>query len=859
MAVKPPVYVSRISKWVCGFSLALLLPLTSAQAQSVRVGVYHNPPKIFISPDGNITGIFGDLINAIADKQGWDIEVVPCSWEACLQLTQQGKIDLMPDVALSELRDTQLDFHQTPALYSWSQVYQNPTQNIQSLRDFEGKRIVVLAQSIQQSYLESALAGFGVNAKIILVDRYEEGFKLVEQGQADAVVSNHHFGNYTANTFNVDETPIIFLPSALYFTTAEGQNPALLATVDQQLQAWQADTQSFYYDTLKKWGGEPIISEVPRYVWWTLAASLVLLGLTLFAASRLRREVKQRKRRLAESESLRNTILDAVDACIYIKDLQFRYLYVNQAASKLFNRPAADIVGKKDEDLFDRETVKHLNEIDHQVIEKGERFAGEEVDTTRNNNLTTYFYSVKIPLRDAGNKIVGLCGISTDISEQRHFRDTIEKLSKYDALTALPNRSYFFEQLEKRLQNNAMRLMNAALIIINIDDFRSLNDTQGHRVGDLLLIAVTNTITSLCRPNDLAGRLVGDSFVIYVDELPTLYAQANSHVLDFADTLRKQLSRPFMLEQLEFQGSVCIGATIFNAHTTRAEEALKQAELALYQAKSVGRGTIRVFEPEMEVLATARSEMERGLRQAIERNEFILHYQPQIDRTDGIVGVEALVRWQHPQQGLTSPASFIPLAELTGLIVPLGKKVLHMACHQLALWHACPATQHLTIAVNVSAKEFFDDGFVDYVSHTLNETGAPPEKLELELTESQLMQDVDAAIKKMQSLKQKGIRLALDDFGTGYSSLSQIQQLPVDQLKIDAVFVRDLVFNRNDIAIVQTIINLGKALNLDVIAEGVETQAQRDVLAQLGCHKYQGFFYGKPEPAQTLTENLMVT
>jgi diguanylate cyclase (GGDEF)-like protein/PAS domain S-box-containing protein len=562
---------------------------------------------------------------------------------------------------------------------------------------------------------------------------------------------------------------------------------------------------------------------------------------------------------LAESESLRNTILDAVDACIYIKDLQFRYLYVNQAASKLFNRPAADIVGKKDEDLFDRETVKHLNEIDHQVIEKGERFAGEEVDTTRSNNQTTYFYSVKIPLRDAGNRIVGLCGISTDISQQRHFRDTIEKLSKYDALTALPNRSYFFEQLEERLQNNAMRLMNAALIIINIDDFRSLNDTQGHRVGDLLLIAVTNTITGLCRPNDLAARLVGDSFVIYVDELPSLYAQANSHVLDFADALRKQLSRPFMLEQLEFQGTVCIGATIFNAHTTRAEEALKQAELALYQAKSVGRGTIRVFEPEMEALATARSEMERGLRQAIERNEFILYYQPQIDRTDGIVGVEALVRWQHPQQGLTSPASFIPLAELTGLIVPLGKKVLHMACRQLALWHARPATQHLTLAVNVSAKEFFDDGFVDYVSHTLNETGAPPEKLELELTESQLMQDVDAAIKKMQALKQKGIRLALDDFGTGYSSLSQIQQLPVDQLKIDAVFVRDLVFNRNDIAIVQTIINLGKALNLDVIAEGVETQAQRDVLAQLGCYKYQGFLYSKPEPAQTLTESLMVT
>ncbi|MAL01867.1 MAG: diguanylate cyclase [Alcaligenaceae bacterium] len=562
---------------------------------------------------------------------------------------------------------------------------------------------------------------------------------------------------------------------------------------------------------------------------------------------------------MTESESLRNTILDAVDACIYIKDQQFRYLYVNQAASKLFNRPATDIVGKKDEDLFDRETVKHLNEIDHQVIEKGERFAGEEVDTTRNNNQTTYFYSVKIPLRDAGNRIVGLCGISTDISQQRQFRDTIEKLSKYDALTALPNRSYFFEQLEERLQNNAMRLMNAALIIINIDDFRSLNDTQGHRVGDLLLVAVAKTITSLCRPNDLAARLVGDSFVIYVDELPSLYAQANSHVLDFADAVRKQLGRPFMLEQLEFQGSVCIGATIFNAHTTRAEEALKQAELALYQAKSVGRGTIRVFEPEMEALATARSEMERGLRQAIERNEFILYYQPQIDRTDGIVGVEALVRWQHPQQGLTSPASFIPLAELTGLIVPLGKKVLHMACRQLALWHARPATQHLTLAVNVSAKEFFDDGFVDYVSHTLNETGAPPEKLELELTESQLMQDVDAAIKKMQALKQKGIRLALDDFGTGYSSLSQIQQLPVDQLKIDAVFVRDLVFNRNDIAIVQTIINLGKALNLDVIAEGVETQAQRDVLAQLGCHKYQGFLYSKPEPAQTLTESLMVT
>ena len=855
MVFKLPVYASRLFKWTCGLCLAILLPFTNAQTQPVRVGVYHNPPKLFISPDGKMTGIFGDLINAIAKKQGWQIEVIPCRWEACLQLTQEGKIDLMPDVALSTERETQLDFHQNPALHSWSQVYQNPTQNIQSFRDFEGKRIVVLAQSIQQSYLESALAGFGISAEIIPVEQYEVGFKLVEQGQADAVVSNHHYGNYTTNTFDVEETSIIFLPHKLYFATAENQNPAMLAAIDQQLQAWQADTQSFYYNTLKKWGGEPIVSEVPRYVWWTLATSLTLLGLTLFATSQLRREVKQRKRRLADSESLRNTILDAVDAYIYIKDPQLRYLYVNQAASKLLNRPAVDIIGKKDEDLFDQETATRLNRIDRQILEKGERFAGEEIDTTLNKNQNTYFYSVKIPLRNARNEVIGLCGISTDISEQHHFRDTIEKLSRYDALTALPNRNYFFEQREKRLHTNAMRLINAALII-NIDDFSSLNDTKGHHIGDLLLIAVTRSLTALSQPNHLVARLAGDSFVVYVDELPTLYAQASDQVLDFADNLRKQLSRPFMLEQFEFQGSACVGATIFHAHTTRAEEALKQAELALYQAKSVGRGTIRVFEPEMEVLATARSEMERDLRQAIERNEFILYYQPQIDHTNSIVGVEALVRWQHPQQGLTSPSSFIPLAELTGLIVPLGREVLHMACQQLASWQNHPATRHLTLAVNVSAKELFDDEFLDYVSRTLNETGAAPEQLELELTESQLMQDVDAASQKMKVLKRKGIRLALDDFGTGYSSLSQIQQLPVDQLKIDAVFVRDLVFNRNDIAIVQTIINLGKALHLEVIAEGVETQAQRDVLAQLGCHKYQGFFYGKPQPAQTLTASL---
>ncbi|MAK55110.1 MAG: diguanylate cyclase, partial [Pusillimonas sp.] len=760
------------------------------------------------------------------------------------------------DVALSDPRDIHLDFHETPALHSWSQVYQNPGQNIQSLLDFEGKNIVVLDQSIQQSYLDSALKGFGVNAKLTPVTQYEDGFKLVEAGLADAVVSNHHFGNYTTNIFNVEETPIIFLPNGLYFATAENENPALLATIDQQLQAWQADTQSFYYDTLRKWGGEPIISEVPRYIWWALITSLILLGVTLLASSHLRREVKRRKQRLAESESLRNIILDAVDACIYIKDSQLHYLYVNEAAAKLFNRPATDIIGKKDEDLFDLDTVRKLNQIDRLVMTKGERFAGEEIDTTRNDNKTTYFYSVKIPLRNTKNEINGLCGISTDITEQRNFRETIEKLSRYDALTALPNRSYFFEQLETRLKNNTTRLVNAALIIINIDDFRLLNDTQGHRVGDLLLAAFAKTISNLCQPEDLVARLVGDSFVVYLDELPTLYAQANKQVLGLADKLRKQLGRPYRLEQLNYQGSVSIGATVFNGHNTNAQEALKQAELALYQAKAAGRGSMRIFEPEMEAIATARSEMERGLRQAIERDEFILHYQPQIDNDQGIVGVEALVRWQHPQQGLTSPASFIPLAELTGLIIPLGKKVLQMACTQLAEWQTHAATQHLTVAVNVSAKEFFDDGFVDYVSRTLEETGAPPAHLELELTESQLMQDVNAAITKMHTLRQKGIRLSLDDFGTGYSSLSQIQQLPVDQLKIDAVFVRDLVFNRNDIAIVQTIISLGKALNLEVIAEGIETQAQRDVLARLGCHKYQGFFYGKPQPAALLTKKL---
>ncbi|MCB1942706.1 MAG: EAL domain-containing protein, partial [Candidatus Accumulibacter sp.] len=385
-----------------------------------------------------------------------------------------------------------------------------------------------------------------------------------------------------------------------------------------------------------------------------------------------------------------------------------------------------------------------------------------------------------------------------------------------------------------------------ALLFIDLDNFKTLNDTLGHDMGDRLLQHVARRLSDCVRERDTVARLGGDEFVVMLEDLGRRPEDAAAQTRNVAGKILDVLNQPYDLTGHEYHNTPSIGITLFGDGKDGIDELMKRADLAMYEAKAAGRNTLRFFDPQMQAVVTARASLEKDLRDALHKRELVLFYQPQVDVTGRVIGAEALLRWQHPQRGMVSPGEFIPLAEETGLILPLGLWVLETASAQSVVW--ATGRPDFTVSVNVSARQFRQANFVEQVLAVLARSGAEPKHLKLELTESMLFDNVQEMIAKMSALKDRGVGFSLDDFGTGYSSLSYLKRLPLDQLKIDQSFVRDLLTDPNDEVIARTIIALASTLGLAVIAEGVETVEQRDALEAQGCHAYQGYLFSRPLP-----------
>jgi diguanylate cyclase (GGDEF)-like protein len=425
---------------------------------------------------------------------------------------------------------------------------------------------------------------------------------------------------------------------------------------------------------------------------------------------------------------------------------------------------------------------------------------------------------------------------------------TIQNLAFYDPLTELPNRRMLLDRLRKTLAASARSGRLRALLFLDLDKFKKLNDSFGHQTGDLLLQETARRLTSVTREADTVARLGGDEFVVLLEELSEIHEEAAAQAERIAGKILVVISQPYLLYGHECFLTASIGITVFGIHPEGTEEVLQQADIAMYQAKSAGRNTVRFFAPELQAVINARTALEEELRMAIKQEQLLLYYQPLVD-CGVVIGAEALVRWMHPQRGILFPDTFIPLADETGLILPLGDWVLETACRQLAAWADKKETAHLTIAVNISTRQLRQPNFVEDVLAALERTGANPHNLEFELTENMLVENIEEVIAKMTELKLHGVKFSLDDFGAAYSSLSYLQRLPLDRLKIDRAFVRDILSGANGGAIAQVIVSLSRAMNLPVLAEGVETEEQREYLLGLGCHTYQGYLFSRPVPS----------
>jgi diguanylate cyclase (GGDEF)-like protein/PAS domain S-box-containing protein len=559
------------------------------------------------------------------------------------------------------------------------------------------------------------------------------------------------------------------------------------------------------------------------------------------------RDITERKQVEAELR-IAAVAFDSLEGMM-VTDASGTILRVNSAFTECTGYTASEVVGQTPRMLQSgRHDTAFFREM-WETIHRVGGWQGEIWDRRKNGEVYPKWLTIAAVTGVDGG-VTHYVGTHHDITERKLAEERIKELAFYDALTRLPNRTLLWDRVRQAIAVSAQSGACGALLFIDLDNFKTLNDTLGHDKGDLLLQQVAQRLAGSVRAGDTVARVGGDEFVVVLGNLSRGSEEAASLTEAAATQILAVLGSPYQLDGVEYRSSASIGATVFNGHQASIDELLKQADLAMYKSKERGRNAICFFDPAMQTVVVERAALEAGLRTAIEEDQFVLHYQAQVSAGNRVTGAEALVRWQHPGRGIVPPAEFIPLAEDTGLIVALGYKVLESACAQLARWARQPETAHLTVAVNVSVQQFREPDFVDKVLAVIDQTGANPGRLKLELTESVLVDNVQDIIEKMGALKATGVVFALDDFGIGYSSLAYLKRLPLDQLKIDRSFVRDILVDPNDAVIAKTIVALAQSLGLGVIAEGVETEAQRDFLAGAGCHAYQGYYYCRPLPVE---------
>lgn len=619
----------------------------------------------------------------------------------------------------------------------------------------------------------------------------------------------------------------------------------------RRLEVLQPDSQGIpredhrLLERVQVWSGECLIrSKDGRALWILLEISPVRGGdgqpihLVCTQVDISRRKQVEADLRIAA------TAFESREAMM-VTDAHGVILRVNRAFSELTHYQAEEVVGKTPAVLHSERQDQPFYEALWDTLVQERRWQGELWNRRKNGEIYPQWLVISAVVDDQ-DQVTHYVANLTDISERKAAEREIQRLAFFDALTGLPNRRLLLDRLQHALAVSSRHRTHGALLFLDLDNFKMLNDTRGHQAGDELLVEAADRLGGNIRAVDSVARLGGDEFVVLLEGLDQDRQQAALQAQQVAGKILQTLHEPYRFEDLEHQCSASIGISLFHGEELPVDELLKQADVAMYRAKAAGGNTQRLFDPAMQVALEFRADLEQALRWAIPRAELRLFLQPQVDERRRLLGAEALIRWCHPELGLLPPGEFIGLAEESGLIVPMGYWVLETACQYLRAWQMVPETRHLSLAVNVSARQFHQKDFAHRTMEIIQGAGIDASLLKLELTESLMLHDVEETIAIMRTLKALGVGFSVDDFGTGQSSLAYLRALPLDQVKIDRSFVKDLPHDASGVTIVQTIIAMARSLNLEVIAEGVETADQAASLSHHGCRYFQGFLYGRP-------------
>ncbi len=822
----------------------IVIPVkTEAEPVTIRSGLYQNPPKIFTDANGNPAGIFPEILQEIADREDWNIVFEVCEWEDCLEKLEQGRIDLMPDVALNEERSGTYLFHDTPVLHSWSGIWTRPEITVRSPNDLNNLRVALLQGSVQEESLKNLASMYGFRFTPVFRKSFSEAFDAVAAGSADAVSSNIFFAGSYGSSFRFKETPITFNPSGLYFAASVKTNPEILKIIDSYINLWKSDPDSPYYKILRNSRIQPGAFVFPAYVKWLLIILGIITALLTGFSLLLRKQIQKKTKDLREANEKLTHFLKASPAVLYqieYSDGKYTVKWVSGNAEGLVGYSVDEIrspgwwesvIHPEDKDQALR-TFFSLRDRRHIVYEYRVFSKNSEIHWIR-DEMKHYTSS--------DGRTETISGSWNDISAEKERELRIAYYSSHDTLTGLMNRSLLKERLTEAVRHAAKEKTGFALFSLDLDRFKMINETLGFDSGDEILRSTALRLGTILSEGDLIARAGGDEFVLLFN--------GNGTVTSASETAEKILDlfrTPYRIQDQELLLHCSIGVSLFPADSSDPEMILKNAEIARYAAKTQRRNRFHFFGTGVASELRDRLKLEAALKKALDKNEIYLVYQPQISLLTGeVTGAEALVRWNHPEFGEIPPGIFIPLAEQTHIILDLGSWILRTACNQVKLWDA--QGFHLPrIAVNLSARQIEADLLVPQIQEILSETGIDPDRLELELTESALMNDPEAAMKDLTEFRREGISLALDDFGTGYSSLAYLKNLPINILKIDKSFVMDTEPGSGGEAMCRAVIHLASVLNLKTIAEGIETEEQLQFLTAEGCTTGQGFYFSRP-------------
>lgn len=853
--------------------LLALVASAGAETRILRVGVYRNPPLLILDQAGGTSGICADLLEAIAAAENWQLEYVPGTWAENLARLARGDIDLLAAIAFTPQRSEHFDFSSETILSNWGQLYARPQQKIESILELDGQTVAVLANDVHyigDGGLQQLASRFGIKVDFLECDDYPSVMQSVADGKAAAGLVNRLFGGVQAKEYQLRETSVVFNPIEIRYGFPKGRGGELAPVIDRQLQLWKADPNSPYHRSLDHWLGQK--TALPT--WMLPALGLAGGAVLLFAGSAwvLRRQVKVRTKELFAKNQQLNQELDQrarTENALREREQQYQALFENNHAVMLLIEPQTRTIVDANPAACAFYGYDHASLIQlkiNQINTLSESEVAAEIARALAQDRNRFQFRHRLadgsirevevfsgPITVGGRPL--LYSIVHDISERLAAEEQLLRserefqfLAQHDALTGLPNRMLFRDRLERALARARRVETQVALLFLDLDRFKHINDSLGHQVGDQVLVAIAEQLRHCVRESDTVARLGGDEFVVILEQVDGAEAVRSS-----AQKILDHLASGLSVADQHFVLGASIGIGLYPDDARDPDELMRLADVAMYRAKDQGRNNYQFFTPDRNLRAHKLLNLELDLRQALTRKELALVYQPQFDLANGtLVGAEALLRWHHPTHGLLPPLDFIPLAEETGLIVEIGNWVLQQACGQAMTWQQ-QGHAELQMAVNISPRQFFRSDLLASVQQVLQATGLDPRQLVLEVTESMLMENVEAAVETMQRLNQIGLQIAIDDFGTGYSSLQHLKRFPVSQLKIDRSFVEEVTTNRDAGAIAKSIIALGQTMRLEVVAEGVETAGQQEFLLRSGCTYAQGYHFGRPLPPEEFT------